>query len=115
MRRGAEIAKIMNDAGLICLAAILAPSEEVRQRAKDAVGEDRFFVVHLSAPIETCRERDQDYYAKAEAGELANIPGISAEYEPPQSPDLVLPTHEIDVDKSVQQVMALLREKGVIN
>jgi bifunctional enzyme CysN/CysC len=115
MRRGAEIAKIMNDSGLICLAAILAPSEDVRQRAKQAVGEQRFFVVHLSAPIEICRERAADYYAKADAGELSSIPGVSASYDAPESPDLVLPTHELEVEESVERIMGMMREKGILS
>ena len=115
MRRGAEIAKIVNDSGLICLAAILAPNEAVRQRAKEAVGSERFFVVHLSAPLDVCRTRAADYYKKVDDGELTSIPGVTAPYDAPSSPDLVLPTHEIEVEESVARVMTLLREKGIIS
>ena len=115
MRRGAEIAKIINDSGLICLAAILAPSEAVRQRAKEAVGGERFLVVHLAAPIEVCRRRAADYYQKADAAELGDVPGVSSEYEPPESADLVLPTHQLDVEQCVDRVLDLLREKRVIS
>jgi bifunctional enzyme CysN/CysC len=115
MRRGAEFAKLINDAGLICLAAFVAPSEEVRQRAAEVVGRDRFLVVHLAAPIEICRQRAEgNPYAQAEAGEIANFPGVSFPYDTPASPDLTLPTHELSVDDCVDQIMTLLSAKGIL-
>ena len=115
LRRGAEVAKLMNEAGLICIAAFVAPSEEVRQRAADVVGRERFFVVHLSAPAAVCRERDQSgQYTKADSGEIANFPGVSAAYEVPQSPDLVLSTDTCPVDECVQRILALLSARRVV-
>ncbi len=115
MRRGAEFAKLLNDAGVICLAAFVAPSEEVRQRAADVIGRDRFLIVHLSAPIEVCRERAEgDPYAKAEAGELPNYAGVSFPYDVPPHPDLTLPTHELNVEDCVDRIMALLKSKGIV-
>ena len=99
---------------MICIAGFVAPSEEVRQRAAAEVGEDKFLTVHLSAPVEVCRERDQDgHYALADSGEIANFPGVSAPYEAPKNPDLVLPTHELSVKECVDKLMALLEEKKV--
>jgi bifunctional enzyme CysN/CysC len=116
LRRGAEVARLMNEAGMICVAAFLAPHEEVRQKAAAVVGDQRFLVVHLSAPVEVCRVRDQEgLYAAAEAGEIADFPGISAAYEPPAAPDLVLPTHELPVDECVERIMSLLNERGIIS
>ena len=60
LRRSAEVAKLMNDAGVISIAAFVAPDEAVRQKAAEVIGRDRFLVVHLDAPIEVCRERDQE-------------------------------------------------------
>jgi bifunctional enzyme CysN/CysC len=115
LRRSAEVAKLMNDAGLVCIGAFVAPSEEVRQRAAEVIGRERFLVVHLDAPVEVCRQRDQEgQYARADAGEIANFPGISADYEVPHSPDLVLPTHELGVDQCVQRIMEMLNKKGII-
>ena len=115
MRRGAEFAKLINEAGLICLAAFVAPSEEVRQRAAEVVGRDRFLVVHLAAPIAICRQRAEgNPYAQAEAGEIANFPGVSFPYDTPASPDLTLPTHELSVDDCVDQIMTLLSAKGIL-
>jgi bifunctional enzyme CysN/CysC len=114
LRRSAEAAKLLNDAGLICLAAYLAPEEAVRQKAADVVGRDRFLLVHLEAPIEVCRARDEEgLYAKADEGEIANFPGVSAPYETPKSADLVLNTAELDVDECVRRVIALLQKRKI--
>ena len=85
LRRSAEVAKLMNDAGLICIAAFVAPSEDVRMKAVDVVGSDRFLTVHVATPLDACRLRDEEgAYAKADSGEIANFPGISAPYDTPQ-------------------------------
>ncbi len=115
LRRSVEVARIVNDAGLICIAAFVAPEEAVRRKAAERLGADRFLVVHLSAPVDVCRTRDADgHYALADAGELANFPGVSAPYEPPASPDLVLPTHEWPVGRCVDALLALLESRQVI-
>ncbi|PHS18699.1 MAG: bifunctional sulfate adenylyltransferase subunit 1/adenylylsulfate kinase [Blastopirellula sp.] len=116
LRRGTEIAKLMNESGLICISAFVAPSEEVRQKAAHVIGKDCFFVVHLAAPVEVCRERDETgLYEKADSGEIANFPGVSFEYEVPANPDLVLPTHELDAEQCVDQIIELLRSKKMID
>ncbi len=115
LRRSTEVAKIMNDAGLICIAAFVAPSEEVRQRAAEVAGAGRFLVVHLSAPVEVCRERDTEgLYGAADAGEIANFPGVTYEYETPAAADLTLPTHEIDTAECINRIMELLASRGYI-
>jgi bifunctional enzyme CysN/CysC len=116
LRRSVEVALLMNDSGLICIAAFLAPHDEVRLKARDVIGAERFLVVHLSAPVETCRERDVDgHYAKADSGEFAEFPGVSATYELPTEPDLVLATHELTTEQCVDKVSALLEERGFLN
>jgi len=115
LRRSAEVAKLMNDAGLLCIASFLAPQEEVRQKAAEVVGRERFLVVHLSAPIEVCRQRDQEgLYGAADAGEIANFPGVSAPYDEPAQPDLVLGTHELSVDQCVEQILKLLDQRSIV-
>jgi bifunctional enzyme CysN/CysC len=115
LRRSAEVAKLMNDAGLMCVAAFLAPREEVRQKAAEVVGRDHFLVVHLNAPIDVCRDRDQEgLYGAADKGEIANFPGVSAPYEEPTQADLVLGTHELDVDECIDRIMGLLEERGMV-
>jgi len=114
LRRSAEVAKLINDAGLICIGAFVAPSEQVRQRAAQVVGDERFLVIHLAAPVEVCRERDEDgQYAKADSGEIAGFPGVSATYEEPPAPDLKLATHELSVTECVDAIVKLLEERGI--
>jgi bifunctional enzyme CysN/CysC len=115
LRRSSEVAKLMNDAGMICLCAFMAPREAVRQKAAEVVGSDRFLVVHLSAPIDVCRSRDKEgLYGSADAGEIANFPGVSSPYEAPEKADLVLDTDKIDTDECVQKVIALLKERNIL-
>jgi bifunctional enzyme CysN/CysC len=115
LRRSAEVARLINDAGLICIGAFVAPSEEVRRKAGEVIGADRFFQVYLDAPLEICRQRDREsQYARADSGEIANFPGVSAAYEPPQHPHLVLATGQLDVQACVEQILGMLREKGIL-
>ncbi|MBM4091456.1 MAG: adenylyl-sulfate kinase, partial [Planctomycetes bacterium] len=115
LRRAAEFAKLINDAGLICIAALVAPSEDVRRKARDVVGTDRFLVVHVATPIDVCRARDtESHYQQADSGEIANFPGVSAPYDVPENADLVLAADRLTLDQCVDQLMALLVAKGVI-
>ncbi len=116
LRRTAEVAKLVNDAGLLCIAAFVAPDENVRQKAAEVIGRDRFLVVHLSAPIEVCRQRDTEgHYKAADEEQLPDVPGVSAPYDPPVNPDLTLPTHQISVEESVRKILQLLEERGLIS
>ena len=115
LRRSAEVAKLFNDAGIIVLAAFVAPDEAVRQKAAGTIGRARFLVVHLAAPLDVCRQRDTDgHYELADSGEIAMFPGVSSPYEPPASPDLVLETDKLPVDQCVERILALLSSRGVL-
>jgi bifunctional enzyme CysN/CysC len=115
LRRGAEVARILNDAGVICIGAFVAPHAAVRQKARQVIGEHRFLEVYLSAPVEVCKARDSSgAYEQAEKGQILQFPGVSAVFEAPTKPDLILPTHEISVDVSVQRVVDLLKARGFI-
>jgi bifunctional enzyme CysN/CysC len=115
LRRSSEVAKILNDAGMICVCAFVAPHEAVRQKARQVIGPDRFIEVYLSAPIEVCKQRDPSgAYRLAEEGTIASFPGVSAAFEEPQKPDLVVPTHEVSVEEGVEQILTLLRDRGFI-
>ncbi len=114
LRRSVEVARMFNDAGLICICAFVAPHRQVRQRVRDVLGPDQYLLVHLDAPLETCRQRDSaGLYAKAEAGEITNFPGISAPYEPPSDADLTLRTDQTSVEECVDRILALLRSQRV--
>ena len=85
MRRAAEVAKLINDAGVICLTAFAVPLEQVRGRAKEVIGADRFLEVYLTAPISVLKSRDKEgMYAAAERGELPSFPGVTSEFEEPR-------------------------------
>ena len=115
LRRSAHIARIMNDAGLICLAAFVAPSESIRARVAELVGKDKFFVVHLTADEQVRIARDsKGHYAKAQAGVLPNFPGVSALYEAPEKADLVVDSGKNSLESCVEQVLQLLTQRGVI-
>jgi bifunctional enzyme CysN/CysC len=115
LRRSAHIAKIMNDAGLICLAAFVAPSESIRARVAELIGKQRFLVVHLTADESVRKSRDEKgHYAKAEAGALPNFPGVSAVYEAPQEADLVIDSGKLSIPECVDAVLKLLVQKGIV-
>ena len=116
LRRSAEVAKLMNDAGLITIAAFVAPHEAVREKAKQLIGRDHVLEVFCTAPMEVLRERDQSgVYQLADAGKIAQMPGVTAAFEEPKSPDLVLKTDQISVDESVNLIINLMKSKGFIS
>ena len=115
LRRSGHLAHILNDAGLICLASFVAPSEDVRQKVGTLIGSDRFLVVHVATSVEVCRERDtKGQYKLADEGELPNFPGVTAKYEAPANPDLVLNAAEQSIDACADAVIELLRSKQII-
>ena len=116
MRRAAECARILNDAGLIAIASFLAPRKAVRDKSREVVGSKRFFEVFLDVPLEVCRDRDTNgMYAMADAGEIKNFPGVTAEYEEPVSADLTLRPHEMSIESCVEEIMTLLKQRGCID
>ena len=107
VRRTAEAARLMNDAGLIVVAALISPYEEDRAMAQRIIGPERFFETYVAADVEACERRDpKGLYAKARRGEIPDFTGISAPYEVPAAPDVVLQTGIESVDQSVDTLMA---------
>ena len=115
LRRTVEVAKLFNGAGIISICAFVAPNREIRNRFRDAFTKEQFIMVHLAAPVEVCRERDEEgMYVKAEAGEIENFPGVSADYEPPRNCDLTLPTDQLSVERCVDELISLLESRGIV-
>lgn len=109
LRRVAEVARLMLDAGLIVISAFISPCGEDRMAIKDIVGEQRFIEVYVNCTVEVCEERDvKGLYAKARKGIIPNFTGISAPYDPPVSPDVELQTAEETVEESVQKIIKLM-------
>ena len=91
IRRTAELARLLNEAGLIVLVALISPMRADREHAREIVGTDRFLEVYVNTPLEICERRDvRGLYGKARAGEIPEFTGVSAPYEPPESPFLEL-------------------------
>ena len=115
VRRAAELARLLNDQGLIAIAALVAPNAAVRARARRLIGVERFVEVFLDPPTEVCRSRDRaGLYEAADRGDIRYFPGVSAPYDKPDDADLVLDTSRLDVDACVQAITAWLTERGFI-
>ena len=115
IRRIAEVGKLFVDTGIITLAAFVSPTEELRTLAHDIIGAADFKEIFVATPLEECERRDvKGLYARARRGEVKNFTGISAPFEAPQSPALVLDTTDTPVEESVGKVLALLEEAGVL-
>lgn len=105
IRRIGEVAALFADAGYIVITAFISPYRRDRQRARRAAV-DPFHLVHLSAPLEVCEERDpRGLYKKARRGEIADFTGVSAPYEAPEHPDLTVDTAGLTVDESLARLM----------
>ncbi len=112
LRRAAEIAHLMNQAGLICIAAFVAPDPAIREKARQVIGTDNMLHIHLSAPVEVCRYRDSSgRYAAADRGEIVNFPGVTIPYEKPGDANLVLDTERLSVEQCLDLIEQLLSRK----
>ena len=113
IRRIAETAALFKDAGLITLAAFISPYQESRDFARSRVGDDYFSEVYVRADVDTCARRDpKGFYEKAFQGEIENFTGVSAPYEEPHDPELVLDTTELGVQECVSRVLGLLEGRN---
>ena len=115
VRRVAEVAKLMVDAGLIVLTAFISPFRAERRLARGLLEEGEFIEVHVDTPLDVAEGRDvKGLYKKARRGELRNFTGIDSPYEPPEAPELRIDTVELTAERAAERVVALLRERGVI-
>lgn len=89
IRRIAEVSKLFLDGGVICINCFVSPTKEIRQLAKDIIGEDDFLEVYINTPLEECEKRDvKGLYAKARKGEIKDFTGISSPFEAPETPSI---------------------------
>ncbi len=110
-RRIGEIAKLFIDAGIVVLAAFVAPYEKDRQFIRKKVGSKNYVEVFVNTPLEVCEQRDvKGLYQKARKGEIKNMTGISAPYEIPSSPDVEI-SEENEVTESVDAIYNFLKSK----
>ncbi len=109
LRRVAEVAKLLADAGLIVLVSVISPFRADRLMARELMEDGEFIEVFVDAPLEVCEERDpKGLYRKARAGEIANFTGIDSPYEAPESPDLVLDSANCAPEELADQVVGHL-------
>lgn len=102
IRRVAEVASLMNDAGLIVISAFISPFRADRERARTIVGRDRFVEVHVSTSLAICESRDpKGLYQRARAGLVGEFTGISSPYEAPDSPQVSIDTAVLGVHEAV--------------
>ena len=113
IRRIGEVASLFAAAGIIVITSFISPYREDRKRAR-AAGGDYFNMVYIKADIETCEIRDpKGLYKKAIAGEITDFTGISAPYEEPENPELVINTTNLSIDESVRQLMEYVHKQFV--
>lgn len=102
MRRVIEVARLMMDAGLIVITALISPFRAEREMARQRIGEDRFIEVFVDTPQEVCEQRDpKGLYRKARAGAIPNMTGIDSPYERPLQPDILIDAGHLTVEEAV--------------
>lgn len=105
IRRVGEVAALFADAGFVCISAFISPYRADRQGARDAA-KGGFHEIHVKADVATCEKRDpKGLYERARRGEIPDFTGISAPYETPETPELVVDTAELDIAASVRRVL----------
>jgi bifunctional enzyme CysN/CysC len=115
IRRIAEVARLMTDAGLIVLVSFISPFRSERRMARELMEEGEFLEVFVDTPLELAEQRDpKGLYAKARRGELANFTGIDSPYEPPENPEVRLDGTTLSPEEGAKLVVDALRERGML-
>jgi bifunctional enzyme CysN/CysC len=116
IRRVAEVARLMLDAGLIVLVSFISPFRSERRMARALVGDGEFVEVFVDTPLAEAERRDaKGLYKKARRGELKNFTGIDSPYETPENPEVHLDTTQMSPESAAQNVIAYLRSNGIID
>jgi bifunctional enzyme CysN/CysC len=114
IRRIAEVAKLMVDAGLIVITAFISPFRVERQMARSLVKEGEFYEVFVDTPLALAEARDpKGLYKKARRGELTNFTGIDSPYEKPESPEIHIDTAALSAEQAADEIIRRLDEAGV--
>ncbi|MDA0177920.1 MULTISPECIES: adenylyl-sulfate kinase [Mesoflavibacter] len=112
IRRIAEIANLMVEAGNVVLAAFVSPYKKDRENVKNILKNSNFVEIYVNTSVEECEKRDvKGLYKKARAGEIKNMTGISAPYEAPENPDLEIITENLTIEQSVNEVLKYIQPK----
>jgi len=112
IRRISEVSKLLINTGIITICSFISPTNEIRQMAKNIIGENDFIEVFLNPPLEVCEQRDtKGLYKKARAGEIKNFTGISAPFESPANPDLEIDTSVTPIKDSVELIFRTIMDR----
>jgi bifunctional enzyme CysN/CysC len=115
IRRVAEVARLMVDAGLIVITSFISPFESERRMARDLFADGEFIEVFVDAPLAVAEERDpKQLYARARRGEIANFTGIDSPYEPPEAPELHIDTTYTSAEEAGERILDELRQRGIL-
>ena len=115
IRRVAEVAKLMVEAGLIVIVSFISPFRSERRLARGLVGRDEFLEIYVDTPLDICEARDpKGLYTLARTGKLPNLTGIGSPYEPPEQPELVLAAGRDPPDALAEEVLSALKQRGII-
>jgi bifunctional enzyme CysN/CysC len=115
IRRVAEVSKLFVEAGVIVLVSFISPYRAERGLARDCVEPDEFIEIYVDTPVDECRRRDpKGLYQRADAGQIRNFTGIDAPYEPPEAPEIHLPTLEAPAEALAERIFADLRRRGIV-
>ena len=115
IRRIGEVAKLFVDAGLIAITAFISPYREDRLQARKLVKNDEFIEVYVKCDLAECERRDpKGMYKKARKGEIKEFTGISAPYEEPEKPEIIIDTTRNSVDECIQDLLDFLIRNGYI-
>jgi len=116
IRRIGEVSKLFVDAGLFALTAMISPYREDRQLVRERFAKHEFIEVYVKCPLEVCEKRDpKGLYKKARKGEIQHFTGISAPYEEPLHPEIIVESDKQTLEQSVQQVIQYLRENHYLD
>ena len=116
IKRTAQVAQLMVDAGLLVIVAMISPYRQDRIQARTLFSGTQFLEVHVKAPLAVCEARDpKGLYQKARQGLLPNFTGVGSPYEPPSNPDVLLNTAENNLATCVQTLKLRLQKQGIWN
>jgi len=114
IRRVGEVASLFADAGLLVITSFISPYRRDRDRVRGIVGPEHFIEIHLDVPLEVCEQRDpKNLYKKARAGEIKDFTGITAPYEPPETPELKIDTSTCTPDAAARCIVDYLRRRNI--
>ncbi|MFI3318487.1 MAG: adenylyl-sulfate kinase [Rikenellaceae bacterium] len=112
IRRIAEVGKLFVDTGVITISAFISPTEQVRELAREIIGEEDFMEIYVSTPLEECERRDvKGLYKKARAGEIKEFTGISQPFEAPESPTAAIDTTGESLEESTKRLLDIVLPK----